>query len=723
MQEKCQTSVILNLAMVLISKFHTTLSEVPLVRIMLPFLAGCFMGPLSRQSLIPINESIFGLFLCVMVYGFIPLSKNYSFRWFWGLLTGIFLLLLGSGLYQQKRPGITEKHFSKQPSKNDVLFGRIISQPVESGKGVRVEVEISGSLKHGKSEGKFMAWAYGFTLKYGDEILIQKSKIQENKKVPNPGSFDYPGFLKGKDIFHTASLYHGDLLLTGKNSGNFLIKEATKARDQMLSIFRKAGLDGREYAVLSALILGFDDEIDRDLMKAYSATGAMHILSVSGLHVGIIYMVFSAMLGFLDKNKGLRILKFIILISFLWIYAFITGLSPAVLRAAGMISILVAGNLLKRKTNLYNTLAGSAILLLLYDASLVFDMGFQLSYLALGGILAFEKHITPLFDLKGLMLSSWNLISVSIAAQLSTLPLCLLYFHQFPAYFLFSSLLAIPLSTLIIYEGILLLMISHFETLTIITSTLIKTHLWLLNQGIYYLHLMPMALTPGIEISWFQAASFLLFMICFYLWLTRRYKLTKMLAVFLWISFLLMMVVPDLSKKEERNLTIYNQKSSWLISIEGKNKITPVVKGLMSKEDSVLMEVAGRFSGKKINPANLANDFYRESNWFWVGNKVMGLLLNPEDAWGFCPKNPDLVFIGPDFPLSRKTCLAEINPEWVLLPGITDKKKSKSWRKICAKLKIKCWDTTRDGAFRISTGEIRKFKRIPHPYSFLGFHQ
>ncbi|MEZ5196593.1 MAG: ComEC/Rec2 family competence protein [Bacteroidales bacterium] len=208
----------------------------------------------------------------------------------------------------------------------------------------------------------------------------------------------------------------------------------------------------------------------------------MHILCVSGLHVGIIYVILNNLLLFLNRKRLLRITKVVLLLLLIWTYALITGLSPSVLRASTMFSFIIIGNSMKRKANIYNSLSASAFVLMIFNPFIITQVGFQLSYLAVFGIVMLYKPIVNLF-IPGNMVVRWiwQISVVSIAATLATFPLSLFYFHQFPNLFLLTNLVAIPASMLIIYTGILVLIFSPLPILSGLVAKILAGIIWILN--------------------------------------------------------------------------------------------------------------------------------------------------------------------------------------------------------------------------------------------------
>ena len=276
------------------------------------------------------------------------------------------------------------------------------------------------------------------SLSYGDYFYVY-GKPNRVKAPSNPGEFDYKRFLERKGIYHQLYLASDRWIEIDKQKENPIYRFALNCRAYLLDILQEKGLKGAEYAVASAILLGYSDKIDAKLLQEYSGAGAMHILCVSGLHVGIVYVVFSMLLFFLGKTDRSRFLKSMLLILLIWSYAVLTGLSPSVMRASAMFSLVAIGQNMRRDTNIFNTLSASAFILMLIDPLIILNLGFQLSYSAVLGIVLLQPPIYRIFTIKSKILDKiWTIIAVSIAAQIGTLPITLYYFHQFPNYFFLS---------------------------------------------------------------------------------------------------------------------------------------------------------------------------------------------------------------------------------------------------------------------------------------------
>ncbi len=311
-------------------------------------------------------------------------------------------------------------------------------------------------------------------LKPGDNIIFSTAP-QQIKNYGNPFEFDYKKYLERKKIYRQLYLSKNSWKYAETTSKPTLTILAEQFREKLLEIYRSQKLGKNELEILSALTLGYKRELDPETKRVFSASGAMHILAVSGLHVGIVFWMIALLFGFLRKQKTGRLIFVIISIVLLWSYAFITGLSPSVMRASTMFTIFVIGENISRKPNSYNSLAASAMFLLLFNPNNLFEVGFQLSYSAVFGILYLQPKLSNLITVNNKFLKFfWTLLTVSIAAQISTFPLTTFYFNQFPIYFWITNLFIIPAIMVLIPLGISLLIVAKIPILSTLISTVLQ---------------------------------------------------------------------------------------------------------------------------------------------------------------------------------------------------------------------------------------------------------
>jgi competence protein ComEC len=455
----------------------------------------------------------------------------------------------------------------------------------------------------------------------GNEIVF-KAQLYEISNNKNPGEFDFKSYMSKKGIRYQASVKSGITISATKR--NTLQTTALNIRTKLMNLYREAGIDGDEYAVLGALTLGDQNYISNEVKSYFASSGAMHVLSVSGLHVGIIFLVLNFLCKPLDRRNNLKVPKVIILLGFLWIYAFITGLSPSVLRSTAMFSFLVIGENSNRRTNTYNTLAVSAFLLLLINPLLLFDVGFQLSYIAVFSIVFFQPRFASLIKTKNVVSKYLcDLVTVSLAAQLGTSPVSIFYFHQFPSYFLLSNILVVPAAALILYLGMLFFTVSFIPYLSYIIAFLLKYLTAGLNYCVRTVETLPCAVIEGVSISLFTVVMFYLLMASVSSFIiTKRGNLLLLSLTTLSVLILLNIFV-EIQRINQEKIIIYNNRNEPLISyIDGKNHYYFSTSDSLGKYSLGLLKSATeKFRTKK--PVCMVDERTTDLN-----NKVRDLKIN-----------------------------------------------------------------------------------------------
>ncbi|GGG35914.1 competence protein ComEC [Croceivirga lutea] len=304
-----------------------------------------------------------------------------------------------------------------------------------------------------------------------DHELVFFTEILPVNPPLNPHQFNYKSYLEKQGIYHQVYLKNEDLLAISIKSRS-LKGIANSFRTQLIKNLRKYNFSDDEFGVIQALLLGKRDEISDETYTNYQKAGAVHILAVSGLHIGILLFILQYVLTpltYLPKGKQLRTLLVVII---LWGFAFLAGLSPSVVRAVTMFSFIAYAMNLNRPTNTFNIIALSIFFILLLNPLFLFQVGFQMSYAAVIAIVWIYPKLQRLWYPKPLLIRKlWQLLSVSFAAQLGVLPLSLFYFHQFPALFFVSNLLIVPFLGIILGLGILVLFLSSFNSLPDLVAT------------------------------------------------------------------------------------------------------------------------------------------------------------------------------------------------------------------------------------------------------------
>tara|TARA_Y100000385_G_scaffold290838_1_gene365656 strand:+ start:7218 stop:9095 length:1878 start_codon:yes stop_codon:yes gene_type:complete len=349
-----------------------------------------------------------------------------------------------------------------------------------------------------------------FNIHSGDKARM-KGIFKNTSKSNSPLVFDYSKYLKFRHIAYQTYVNLDEILITDSRSEPWY----SEVRGWAIKQFTE-NLSSSNVAIASALVLGHRGLIDNDMYDAFAQTGSMHVLAVSGLHVGIL----SGLLGWIlslirSNNKGYRFLKTIIILLGIWSFAFITGGSPSVLRASLMFSTLEVGKVWRGHYSVYNSIGAAALALLCIDPFMIFHVGFQLSFAAIISIVMFCPKISKAITIKNPFGNYlWRLMSVAISVQILTLPISLYYFHQFPVYFLITGVTAVVLAIGILSSGLILLFFSAFLTLGPVWH-LYDGLVSLLSSSTYAIHSWPYGLIPNVAfdqiavlISFMSIASF-----------------------------------------------------------------------------------------------------------------------------------------------------------------------------------------------------------------------
>ena len=407
-------------------------------------------------------------------------------------------------------------------------------------------------------------------LKPGDNILFNQSPQFVNNNG-NPYEFDYKKYLERKKIYRQLYLPAKSWIKTENRTLFSLQIQAELVREKLLNIYRVQNLGENEFKILSALTLGYKRGLDPEIKYVFSAAGAMHVLAVSGLHVGIIFLVMLKLLGFLKRQKMGKIIFICTVISCLWFYAFITGLSPSVARAATMFTFFIIGDNLQRPSNFYNSLAASAFFLLLINPNFLFEVSFQLSYSAVFGIVYLQPRLEKILLLKNKFTKYfWQLLTVSVAAQIATFPLALYYFNQFPTYFWITNLFVILAVTVLIPLGLALLAFSKISLISTALSFIINN----IIGGIYWLlqkiEDLPFSVWE-VSLNRIELIFILAFLFSIFIFLkTPRIMYIKSTLTFLLLLFIFSFTNKSIHLKQ-KEIIVYNNTDNTIVHlISGK---------------------------------------------------------------------------------------------------------------------------------------------------------
>lgn len=528
-----------------------------------------------------------------------------------------------------------------------------------------------------------------------DDILLTKVKFQSIEKPKNPYTFNYKKYLENKQIFYqlTFSKEQYKILpkqrITLKGIAFFVRKKINKS-------LQKNGFKNEVLAVINALLLGQRNFVSSDLLKSYAGAGAIHILAVSGLHIGILLWLLTWLFKPIHYLKNGKTLALIFVVILLWIYAVIAGLSASVVRAVTMFTAIVISINVNRLSNIYNALVISMFFLLLFHPFYLFDVGFQLSYLAVFSIVWLQPKLSRLIRPPYWILNKlWQLFTVSIAAQIGILPLSIYYFHQFPGLFFVANLIIIPFLGIILIVGVVVILLSIFNILPNFITNIYNFIINFMNEIVTFIANQHQFLIQNISITFWMMIAVYIFILSFFKFFE---KLNFKRAVLVLSSIILIQSIFIFQKyklQTTNELIVFNKSKASIIGIRsGKNfKIYTFNNKIDKHSDPIKSYLIGNGIGKVVFSDQKYKLFkFNDTNFLRV------------DSLGFYPvkfKKPVAVILQKSPKINLERLLKNMHPILIIADGSNFKSYIKNWEKTCLKNKTPFYNTMQKGAFKI----------------------
>jgi competence protein ComEC len=426
--------------------------------------------------------------------------------WLGSLLLLVLFVAIGYQSIEQRLSPQSQQNFEEKYISEDIVFAEIIEISYSDKTWNKAIFNLYDVYRHGEKIPIHQKVLFLIENKIGElekgDKLVLNSQMNPIENKGNPGEFDGKNYWKSKGISHIGFLRDGDFIVKGKEE-NRLFRWFNRL-DRMLSELFEERLRPESMGIAKALILGDRDHLDGEAVRTFGNAGAMHVLAVSGLHVGLILSLLIFVLSRFPKWIS-KYRATIIALLIIWFYALITGFSPSVFRAVVMFSLLTIAKLSGKNYDSINVLMASAMILLLCDPVLFYDLGFQLSYLAMLGIFILYKPINSfLFFSNRWLKLIWDGTSVALAAQVFTLPLTLYFFHQYPNYFLLSNLGLMALTNFILIAGILLITIQFIPFISGILAWALSLLILAMFLFVQWIEALPASTATGFEMPFFE---------------------------------------------------------------------------------------------------------------------------------------------------------------------------------------------------------------------------
>jgi competence protein ComEC len=652
--------------------------------------------------------SFFGLcFLAVGAFSFTSMRFRYRFSTPAGL--ALFLLLLSTGALLVWKQDVRNAPawFGQHYQPGDFVALTIQEPLVEktaSFKAVASVTALYRQQKHLAVSGEVILYfkkdSLPPPLNYGHQLLLS-AHLQVIKNAGNPGSFDYKTFSLFKGITHQANIRNGDYVVLPEQKVNWFKQSLFTTRAWVLDALRTFIPGEKEQALAEALLIGYRDDLDRNLVQAYSNTGVVHVIAISGLHLGIIYWLLLRLTWPLKRTAKLRWLRVFFIISGLWLFSLLAGAGPSVLRSALMFSLVALGEVSARKTNIFNTLSFSAFVLLLLNPFLLWDVGFQLSYAAVLSIVLFFRPIHNLLHLPNKAANFvWTIAAVTTAAQLLTLPISIYHFHQMPLLFLLANVVAVPVSTVVLIGLIFLCGLSFWPAAAGVIGISVATVIRFMNGYIEGLDRLPFATWNYLSITVAQTALLIVFAAAFCFWLMENQRRFAYLAFTSLALFMALRGASFFEAHRQQKLIVYNVPRRTAIDfISGRN--------YAFLGDSLLLH-DGFERNFHLQPSRILhrispqNEILGQKDFLLSGKQF--LLL--DEALPFSLASPkqkvDVLVLSKNPKIYLSKLVQSFELKQVVIDGSVPPWKAALWRRDCDSLKIPCYDVAEKGAFIVN---------------------
>ena len=653
--------------------------------------------------------------IVVAGFFFIPFFNRYKLFFVSGAAVTFLFLSIGALLTWHKdirnRPG----WFGNSYKETDALVVTLDEPWVEKTKSFKANATVNYLFHDGNSipvTGKIIVYfkkdqsagqAGSFLpqLAYGSKIIFKKP-LQEIKNSGNPGGFDYKRYALFQGITHQVFLKQDACkVLEGKNESWFK-KFIHRSRERVLNVIRKNIPGDKEKGLAEALLIGYKDDLDQRLVQSYTNTGVVHIIAISGLHLGLIYWLLALLLMPLKKRRKIKWLRPVLIIAGLWLFSILAGAQPSILRSALMFTCMVSGESLSRKTSIYNTMAISAFTLLCINPYWLWDVGFQLSYAAVLSIIIFMRPIYNWFYIKNKVLDAiWKLNAVSLAAQILTVPLSIYHFHQFPNYFLLTNFVAVPLSSIIVLGEIFLCAIAWIPALALLAGKLLHLMIGLMNTWIERIDSLRFSLWNSLQISIVQGISLMIFAAGISYWLMEKAKRGLMIGLAGLLGFIALRSYSFFSSGRQQKIIVYNVPQRRAVDfIDGRKYF------FVGDSDLVSDDFVRNFQLKpsrilfRITTSDSSDHFRQPGNYIQFINKKIILL---DSSIHFQPTNNkpviDLLVISKNPRLYMTKLASALTIKQVVFDGSVPAWKVSYWKKDCDSLHIPWYDVSARGAF------------------------
>lgn len=524
------------------------------------------------------------------------------------------------------------------------------------------------------------------------QLLLIHAELQVLPKALNPYQFDYGQYLRNQNVFHRITLKKNFAKTGFEKNADFYLG---KLRENLSRSFDIHGFDTSVKEMLNALLLGQRQDMEKSITENYTNTGVVHILAISGLHFGVLYVILGFLLRPLDRfGSNGRLLKLILILGVLWLFALISGMSASVVRSVVTFTFIGIGLYINRNSNIYNSLAASMFFILLFTPSFLFDVGFQLSYGAVIGIVALQPVFRRLPKSKHKAVNYlYETIWLSLAAQLGVLPLCLYYFNQFPLLFLLANIVVVPLSTAVLLLGLLVLALNYvWDAAAIATGYILEFLIDMMNNFTAWIASFKSFIIHDIPFTLSLALLLYILVFTFGRWLLQMNYRRTMTMLVCTVAFQCLYIFTKQTSDNQSEMIVFNEWNGSLIAEKQNEVITAY-----SNDTAVFTNrnlkayVRGNFSDSLIvKPV--------QSVYWHNATKV---LLIDSTAVYSPDLRPDVLLLTQSPKINLEKVITELRPKQIIADASNYKYMVNRWKATCRKQKIPFHATAEKGFYKI----------------------
>lgn len=632
----------------------------------------------------------------ILVIIFLIFRKSISNNYYFTFFTFLIFILIGIAAITFKNDLLKKNHYSHFLSDNyksiieidDVLKPNLYYDNYNA-----KVIQLNSKKVYGKIKLNVFKDSLKERFKVGDQIVLTQ-KFDTIQDPLNPYQFNYKNYLKKQQIHHQISINNNKYLYLKNNRKSFK-RWAFTIREQVNKSLIENGFKGEELAIINALLLGQRQDISEEVMQNFQKAGAVHILAVSGLHIGIIMLLLNFLLKPLEILKKGSEIKLVFVVLFLWFFAFVAGLSPSVVRAVTMFTAVAIALTSKNTINTYKTLIISIFILLLINPYYLFEVGFQMSYLAVFFIVWLQPLLYKIWKPKLKLVDySWQLLTVSTAAQLGVLPLSLYYFHQFPGLFFMSNLIIIPFLGMILGVGILIILLASLKILPPFLALFYEKIIFLLNQTVGWIAQQESFLFQNISFSIISLVFTYLFIVSFFKWFEIKkpnYLIITLFALILLQTNILIEIYK--SSAIDEFIILNKGRQSVLIQRTGQQvSIDHTLENLDLNEDS---SIKSYLIGSNTDILSAENKL---KNVYALGKKKI-LVVDSLGVYLIKKNKPDMILLTSSPKINLDRLITEVDPKIIIADASNYKSYVSLWQKTCKNNNIKFHYTVKDGAF------------------------